>query len=301
MRVIITGGTGMIGQALGADLVADGYEVIALSRNPATAEVPQGVRAERWDARTAEGWSSLAEGAVAIVNLAGAGIADKRWTEARKQVILESRQFAGEAVVAAVEAAGDKPGVVVQASAVDYYGPRGSETITEDNAPGNSFLSQVCIPWEASTKAVETMGVRRTVARLGIVLSDEGGALPRMALPFRFFAGGPVGSGHQWFSWVHLTDTVRALRYLIENPDTSGAYNVTAPNPLPNAKFSRALGRAMNRPSWLPVPGFALRLLFGEMADMLLTGQRVIPQRLQLAGFRFRFEEAEPALRDLLD
>ncbi|MBN1285979.1 MAG: TIGR01777 family oxidoreductase [Anaerolineae bacterium] len=300
MRIIITGGTGLIGQALAAEWAGAGHEVIALSRAPAPAGMPAGVHVERWDARTVEGWGHLADGAGAIINLAGAGIADRRWTADRKRAIIESRQYAGEAVVAAVEAAANKPGVVVQASAVGYYGPRGSETLTEDSAPGNDFPAQVCIPWEASTKAVEAAGVRRVVVRLGAVLSAEGGALPRMCLPFKLFVGGPLGSGRQWFSWIHLADAVAAIRCLVETPGASGVYNLTAPNPLTNADFSRALGRVMNRPAWAPAPGFALRLLFGELAGMLLTGQRVVPQRLQMAGFRFRFEDAEAALRDLL-
>jgi hypothetical protein len=306
MRVLITGGTGLIGRALAANLVADGHEVIVLSRNPQRATgLPAGVRAEGWDARTAEGWGSLADGADAIVNLAGenlagAGFFPARWTAERKRLIRESRLNAGQAVVQAVEAATQKPHVVIQASAVGYYGPRGDEVITEESPPGDDFLARLCVDWEASTAAVEEMGVRRAVIRTGIVLSREGGTLPRLLLPYRLFVGGPFGSGRQYYSWIHIADEVAAIRFLMENEAASGPFNLTAPNPLPNAEFGKVLGRVLRRPSAVPVPGFAMRLLLGEVATVVLDGQRVLPRRLQELGFTFRFPELEAALRDLL-
>jgi hypothetical protein len=307
MRVVITGGTGLIGTALAKSLLADGHEVIALSRNPDTRNgLPPEVRVAGWDARTAKGWGELADGAGAIVNLAGANLAGEgflptRWTEERKRIIRDSRVNAGHAVVEAVEQAGTKPGVLIQASGIGYYGHRGDQVVTEDLGPGDDFLARVSAEeWEPSTEAVEAMGVRRAIIRSGAVFSAKEGALPRMVLPFRLFVGGRLGSGDQWHSWLHLEDEVRAIRFLIDRGDASGPFNLSSPNPLPNAEFAKVLGRVLNRPAWIPVPGFAMRLAFGEVADVLLTGQRGIPQRLLDMGFEFRFADPEAALRDLL-
>lgn len=301
MRVVITGGTGLIGRPLASALASAGHEVVVLSRSPERATgLAKGVQVVRWDGRTAEGWGHLADGADAIVNLAGESIAEGRWSDERKRRIRDSRVNAGKAVVEAVQAASRKPAVVVQASAVGYYGPRGPETVTEDTPPGKDFLAQVCVDWEASTAPVEAMGVRRAIARTGIVLSTEGGALPRMLLPFKFFAGGKLGSGQQGFPWIHIADEVAALRFLIENPAASGPFNLAAPNPPTNAEFMRAVGEAMGRPAVMPTPAFALRSAFGEMATVLLDGQRAAPKRLLDLGFQFRFTDPVAALRDLL-
>lgn len=302
MRVIIAGGTGLIGRALAADLVQDGHHVIVLSRTPEryTGRLPAGVQVERWDARSAEGWAHLADGADAIVNLAGENIAAGRWTPERKRRIRESRLNAGRAVVEAVQAASNRPRVVVQASAVGYYGPCGDEEVTENHPPGSDFLARVCVEWEASTAPVEELGVRRPILRTGIVLSTEGGALPRMLPPFKLGLGGRLGSGRQWFPWIHIRDEVRAIRFLVEREDASGPYNLTAPNPVTNAELTRALGRVLGRPALLPVPALALKVLFGEMATVLLDGQRAVPRRLLEAGFSFEFTDVEAALRDLL-
>ena len=301
MRTIITGGSGLIGRALAAELAAAEHEVIILSRTPGrVGSLPMGVRAVGWDGRTAEGWQDLADGATAIVNLAGESIAAGRWTAARKQRIADSRLQAGAAVVQAVAGATTRPQAVIQGSAVGYYGPRGDETITEDSSAGDDFLAQVCVPWENSTKEVEPLGVRRAIIRTGIVLSRDGGALPQMTLPFRLFAGGPLGSGRQGFPWIHHADEVSAIRWLIEREDASGPFNLAAPETLTNAEFGRVLGRVMRRPSFMPTPGFALRLVLGELSTLLLDGQRQVPQRLLDLGFTFRFPTAEAALRDLL-
>ena len=301
MRIIITGGTGLIGGALAANLANDGHEVILLSRAPErTILLPPGVRAERWDGRTATGWGPLADGADAIVNLAGEGIASGRWTEERKRRIRKSRVNAGQAVVDAVKAAARKPGVVIQSSAVGYYGVHGDEEITESAPAGSDYLAQVAMAWEGSTAPVETMGVRRIIIRTGVVLSNKGGALPQMLLPFRLFAGGPLGNGKQWLPWIHIADEVGAIRFLIENRQASGAFNLCAPNPLTNAEFGRVVGRVMGRPAFMPTPAFALHLVFGEMATVLLDGQRQAPKRLIELGFAFRFPSAEAALRDIL-
>ncbi len=200
----------------------------------------------------------------------------------------------------AVEAAERKPGVVVQASAVGYYGPRDDEEIDESEPPGGDFLARLAVEWEASTAPVEALGVRRAIIRSAVVLGSESVALRRMLLPYRLFVGGKLGSGRQWFPWIHIADEVAAIRLLIDHADLGGAFNLCAPAPLTNAEFATALGRAAGRPSFMPTPGFALRLLFGERAAVLLTGQRQMPRRLQEVGFSFRFADAESALHDLL-
>ena len=305
MRVIITGGTGLIGRAVSADLAAAGHEVVLLSRGPGGVTGLAGnVRAEKWDGRTADGWANLADGAGAIVNLAGAnisgdGLMPTRWNAARKRLIRESRLNAGRAVVEAVEQVRRKPGVVIQASGVGFYGPRSDEPITEDSAPGQGFLAVfAAAEWEPSTAPVEAMRVRRAIIRTGVVLSKAGGALRPMLLQHRLFAGGPMGNGKQWLSWIHLEDEARAIRFLIENPAASGAFNLVAPQAVTNAEFSRALGRALHRPSWLPLPSAIMRVAFGEVSDLLLTGQRVLPKRLLDQGFQFRFQEIGPALSE---
>ncbi len=299
MRVLITGGTGFLGRALTKRLREAGYEVIVLSRRPERARLPPGVQAVRWDGRTATGWAALADGAFALINLAGESIG-QRWTAAARQRIRESRLNAGRAVVEAVAAASMKPQVLLQASAVGYYGPHGDERLTEEDPPGNDFLARLAVDWEASTQPVEAMGVRRVILRTGLVLERDGGALARLLLPFRLFVGGPLGDGRQGWSWIHRADWVEAVKFLMECPDARGPYNLTAPQPVSNAEFSRVLGRVLGRPSWLPVPAFALRLAFGEGAAFLLTGQFVLPRRLLEAGFVFRYPDLESALRAIL-
>ena len=307
MRVLITGGTGLIGRALSEDLVSQGHEVIVLSRSPERASgFPDGVHVVGWDARTAEGWGHLADGAGAIVDLAGASIAGEgffpsRWTEEQRRVIRESRLNSSRAVVEAVEQAERKPGVLVQASGVGYYGYRGDELLTEEAAPGDDWAARFTAEeWEPSSAPVEEMGVRRVIARTGVVLSVEEGALPRLLLPFRLFVGGPMGSGKQWYSWISLQDEARALRFLIETEEARGAFNLTAPNPVTNGELAKLIGKVMGRPSIIPVPGFALRLAFGEVAEVVLQGQRAIPQRLLDLGFEFDFPTAEASLQDML-
>jgi uncharacterized protein (TIGR01777 family) len=273
MRVIVTGGSGLIGGAVAAELASE-HEVVVLTRDPARVQLPAGARAVHWDGRTPAGWGSLLDGETAIVHLAGESIAAGRWTRAQKERIRASRVDSGRAVAAAIRGAAVKPRVLLQGSAVGYYGPRGDEVVTEHAEAGEGFLAAVCKEWEASTAEVEALGVRRAVLRTGLVLAKEGGALPRMALPFRLLGGGPLGDGRQWMPWIHKADEVGAIRFLLTNEDAAGPFNLTAPRPLTNRDFSRALGKALHRPSLLPAPGPALRLVLGEMAEILLTGQR---------------------------
>ena len=300
MRIIITGGSGLIGRALVDSLAKDGYELIVLSRNPAAVKnLPKGARAEKWDGQSAQGWGQLADGAGAIVNLAGATISEK-WSEARKKEIRDSRVNAGKAIVAAVKAAKQKPGVVVQSSAVGYYGPRGSEEITEAASAGNDFLAKVCQEWEASTAELDSLGIRRPIIRTGVVLDLHGGALPKMVMPVKMFVGGPIGSGQQYFPWIHLKDEVAAIRFVIDNQNANGVYNLSAPQPLTNKEFTQAIGKVLGRPTLMPVPAFAMKTMFGEMSTLLLDGQRQIPARLMKEGFKFQFTDATVALKDVL-
>ncbi len=302
-RVIITGGTGLIGRALTQDLSAAGYEVLILSRNPDKAHgLPRGARAVRWDSRTAQGWSEFINGETAIVNLAGEPIAPLPWyLPGRKERIFQSRINAGRAVTAGVQAAQVKPRVLIQASAVGYYGLHGDEVVTEETPPGQDFLAKLCVAWEDSTAEIEKLGVRRAIIRTGLLLAREGGLLPLTALPFRFFVGGPFGNGRQWWPWIHMADEVGAIRCLIETEAARGPFNLSAPNPVTNAQFSHTLARVLKRPSFVPAPGFAMKLAMGEMAQLLiLGGQRQVPKRLQDLGYSFRFTDLEIALRDLL-
>ncbi|HEX9911814.1 MAG TPA: TIGR01777 family oxidoreductase [candidate division Zixibacteria bacterium] len=303
MKIIITGATGFIGKALSNHLVEAGHEVIALSRSAKKASeiFGQGITVAEWDGKTAKGWAAQAEGAYAIINLAGENIGVGRWTREKKQSILESRLNAGKAAVEAVKLAKEKPKVMIQASAIGYYNSHSEEILDESSPPGKGFLPEVAQSWEASTEEVESSGVRHIIIRTGIVLGKGGGAFPRLLLPFRLFVGGPLGSGNQWFSWIHLQDEVRTIRFLMEKEDLQGVFNLTSPGHLRQKEFSKILGKVMKRPSWLPVPGLMLRLLMGEMADeLLLSGQRVIPKRLLQAEYRFQHPEVESALREIL-
>ncbi len=302
-RVIATGATGFIGKALCRRLAERGYEIIALSRNLEKGKsiLGKNVRVVEWNGKNSQGWLDYVEGAEAVLNLAGESLASGRWTEEKKQSILQSRLDAGRAVVEAARLAKKKPNVVIQASAVGYYGHRRDEVCDESSSNGEGFLSEVTQKWELSTQEVEAQRIRRVIIRTGMVLGREGGAFIRLEKPFRFFAGGPLGSGRQWFSWIHLDDEVNAIIFLMERDDLSGVFNLTAPQPVRQKDFSRTLGKVMKRPSWLPVPGFLLRLLFGAMAqEALLSGQRVVPSRLLDSNFRFLYPELEPAFKEIL-
>lgn len=305
MRVVVAGGSGLIGGALTHSLRADGHSVAILSRDPARVPRTDGVEVRRWDARTADGWLDLVESADAVVNLAGESLAGPglipgRWDASRKDRIRDSRIAAGRAIVQAFLAATTRPTVLVQASGVGFYGPLGDQPANEETPPGHDFVARLAIDWEASTQPLEPLGVRRVVVRTGVVLSRDGGAFPRLVLPYRLFAGGPLGSGRQWVPWIHLADEVAAIRFLMEEPRAAGAFNLTAPEPVTNRDFGRAVGRVLSRPSLFPAPALVLRAVLGEVADLVLAGQRALPARLQALGFRFRYPTLEPALRDLL-
>lgn len=299
--ILVTGGTGLIGRRLVEDLTRDGYPVVVLTRSPEkVTDLPDGARPAGWDAETLEGWGNLADGALGIVHLAGESVVGERWTEEKKRRMRSSRVESSRAVARAIEAAETKPRFLLQASAVGYYGSRGDEILTETAEPGDDFLARVSIEWEDATAGVEALGVRRPVLRTGIVLDPEGGALAQMLPPFKLGLGGPLSSGRHFMPWIHRADEVGAIRFLIEQDDATGPYNLTAPHPVRNRELARALGRVLHRPAVLPTPKLVLQLLFGEMAAILLASQRVVPNRLTEAGYAFRFSEIEPALEDLL-
>jgi uncharacterized protein (TIGR01777 family) len=301
MKIVITGGTGLIGRALSADMANDGHDVVVLSRYPERATgLPGGVRIERWDGRTTSEWSSLVNGADAVVNLAGENIAARRWSNSRKRLIRDSRLNTGQAVFHAVEAANHKPRVVIQASGVGYYGDCGDEEVTEETPPGEDFLAWFAVEWESSTSRLQEMGVRWVAIRTGIVLSSDGGALTRMVLPVPFLSIARFGSGHQWFPWIHIADEVGAIRFLMETEDASGPFNLASPNPVTNVSFARSLGRELDRPVVIPAPAMLLRVMLGEMATALLHGQRAVPRRLLQVGYTFQFTDCDSALRSLL-
>lgn len=298
----------MIGQPLVQSLAADGHEVVVLSRQPdkRRSEMPADVRLAAWDGKTLGAWAEQVDGADAVINFAGEGIAGDnflpdRWTAEKKRRIRDSRIDAGSTVVEAIRQARVKPGLLLQASAVGYYGPRGDEIITEAAAPGDDFLSRTCITWEDETAEVEAMGVRRVIARTGLVLTEEGGTMGRLKLPYQLFGGMYFGNGRQWWPWIHIDDEIKALKFLLENEAAGGPFNLTAPNPVTNRQFGKALGRALRRPSYMPVPGFALRLVLGEVATVVLDGQRAVPEKLQALGFTFDYPEVDAALVDIVN
>lgn len=300
MKVLITGGSGLLGRALTTSLTADGHEVIILSRDPGKSKrsVP-GVQLVKWDGKTSEGWGHLVEDTDVIVNLAGENLSDGLWTENRKKRIRDSRLNAGRAVVQAIENASHNPHVLIQASGAGYYGIQNPDLLEESAPRGSDFLADVSRDWEASTQPVEKMGVRRAIIRSGVVLSRQGGALGLMLLPFRFFVGGPLGSGRQWMSWIHIEDEVRAIRFLIDNESATGAFNLSA-QPVTNAEFSKAAGKTMGKSSFFRVPRFLLRLVLGEMSTMVLDGQRVSAKKLIDLGFEFKYGQIEEALNNLV-
>jgi uncharacterized protein (TIGR01777 family) len=277
MRVVVAGASGLIGTALAQALRDRGDEVVTL---PRLGTAP---------------WS--VEGADAAVNLAGASVAGKRWSPAYKKEILDSRVLSTRAMVEAIRSATLRPRVLVNASAVGFYGGRGDEVLDERSGPGDDFLADVCQQWEAEARRTEARSVQ---LRTGVVLSRKGGALGSMLPPFKAFVGGPVGSGKQWFPWIHLDDEVAAILWAIDHDSLSGPINLAAPGIVTMADFAKALGRALRRPSWAKVPAGALKILLGEFASAILEGQRAVPRKLLDAGFRFRFTDVDSALRDVL-
>lgn len=299
-RVVVTGATGLIGKKLCEQLTFKGYELVVFSRNPEKARKMVPGATVAW-APTAEpgAWASVLEGAYGVVHLAGAPIF-ARWTEAYKQEIRDSRVLGTRGLVAAMAAAEKKPAVFVYGSAIGYYGFRGDEEIDESGAPGDDFLAQVQGESEREAVRAEQAGIRTVLLRTGAVLDPGKGALPTMLPFFQMWMGGPVLPGTQWFSWVHVDDEVGLIMLALEDERARGPLNATSPEPQTNRDFSATLGRVIGRPAWLPVPRFALSLVFGEMGSVVAEGQRVIPRKALDLGYQFRYPNLEEALRQLL-
>ena len=300
MTILITGGTGLIGRHLLSALPAG--EAIVLTRSPQRAH--QTVNSDQHQVRFITSLDEIAadQQLSAVVNLAGEPIADKRWTAKRKQQIEQSRWATTEHLLALFSRLEQPPGCFISGSAVGYYGRQGDKIISEaHDSPFDEFSHRLCKRWEEIALGAEQMAIRTCLLRTGIVLSEQGGALQKMLPPFRFGLGGKMASGEQYMPWIHIADMVAAIQFLLNTPDCHGAYNLCSPSPVTNAEFTRTLGEVLHRPSILPMPTPMLRLLFGEMADLLIYGQRCIPARLQQAGFRFRFAHLSEALNDLLE
>ena len=294
MKIVITGGTGFLGSALAESLAADGHDVVSISR--VAGGTYKGVRHLSGPAAYQE-----IDGADAVVNLAGAGIADRRWTETRKDVLLSSRIAVTSAVVGACSRAARKPKVLVSGSAIGYYGSSLDDRFDESSPAGADFLGRLCAEWERAARAVEADGVRCVLIRTGLVLGPHGGLLKKMAPPFKMFVGGPVGSGRQWMSWIHLDDWIGLVRLAITNDAIRGPINLVAPNPVTNREFSHALGKALHRPSVMPLPEFAVRMIFGELADgALLASQHVTPKVAGAAGYEFKYTDVQAALNSVV-
>lgn len=308
MKIVVAGGSGLLGQALQARLSSDRHEIVLLSRR-ATGSQPSRqaaagsphVATVAWtpDGTVGE-WAAVVDGADAVVNLAGESIAAARWSEAQKQRILESRIHATASLVAAIRAARRQPATFLSASAQGFYGDRGDEELTEESGPSRDFLADVCVRWEAeATRAAPASRV--VLLRTGIVLDASGGALPQMVRPFKFFGGGPLGSGRQFMPWIHIADWVRMAAWALDDERVRGPLNLSAPEPVRNKTFATALGVALGRPSWAPAPAFALRLAVGEMAGpLLLASTRMLPAKARSLGFEFEHADLATALAALV-
>lgn len=306
MKVAITGATGFVGTRLVERLQAEGHQILILTRSPAQAALlfPKSkfsnLQVESYNPQTTGDWQTKLAGWDGVVNLAGTPIAEQRWTATRKQDILDSRRVTTQRLVEAISQANPRPSVLVNASAIGYYGTSETARFDESSASGQDFLAQVCQSWEAEASKVKELGLRLVVLRLGIVLEKNGGALARMLPPFQLFAGGPIGSGRQWFSWIHREDVVNLILQALTDSKLEGVFNATAPNPVRMAELCNVLGQILHRPSWLPVPDLALELLLGDGAKVVLEGQQVLPQRTLAAGFSYQYPTVKQALEAIL-
>ena len=299
--MILSGGTGFIGTPLRRRLLEKGHQVTLLTRNPSSVKTEgDRLKAALWDGKNSGAWTAEVDGAGAIINLAGEPIVAKRWSKKQKERILTSRLDATRAIVSAVAKATQKPKVLVNASAVGFYGDAPEGEVTESSPAGNDFLAGICKRWEEEAQRAQAHGVRVVRLRTGIVLEKGGGALQKMLLPFKLFVGGPLGSGRQWLPWVHREDVIGAILFVLENQSVSGAINMTAPTPVTMKQFCTTLGTVMDRPSWAPVPSFVLKIVLGEMSEVVLTGQKAIPKKLREAGYPFLFPKLEEALVGIL-
>ena len=302
MYIVIAGGTGFIGRALCASLCQDGHRITLLTRRMAEAQRSDdsAVTAIEWNGREPGAWEQCLDQADAVINLAGAPIADGRWTDARKQLLTESRVLATRSLVDALSRCSSKPRTLINASGIGYYGASDDRVLDEGSQRGHGFLADLCLAWETEALRAQEFGVRVVTLRTGMVLEKDGGALPKMLLPFRLFAGGPILPGTQWVSWIHREDHIGMIRWALTTPTVSGPVNAVAPEPVTMSQFCTVLGKSLHRPSWLPVPGFALRVALGELATLMTTGQRIHPKKALSGGYIFRYPKLEPGLQAIL-
>ena len=301
MKIFITGATGFIGRSLTKSLLDDGHTVTALSRDAQKAASILGskVKIIEGNPGKAGSWTDEVGASEAVINLCGAPILKKKWTDKRKQLILDSRIIPTRLIIEAIKKAKNRLSVLISGSAVGYYSDRGEELITEESGPGSDFGAHLCSSWEAEANKAAEFGVRVVTLRTGIVLG-HGGALSQMAPPFKFFVGGPIGNGRQYMSWIHLDDHIGITKLALTDTSITGPVNMTTPEPVVNRDFMKAIGKALRRPSWLPVPGFALKIIFGEGAGLLLEGQRALPKKAENSGYRFAYTSLDAALADVL-
>ncbi len=300
MKVAITGATGFVGSRLVERLQAQGHQPLILTRNRAAAlRAFPNLEIVAYTPTESGSWQQAIAGCDAVVNLAGESIAESRWTPKHKQEILDSRKLGTQKIVEAITRANPKPTVLINASAIGYYGTSETATFDETSSPGNDFLAEVCQSWEAEAQKVKDAGVRLVILRFGIVLGN-GGALAKMIPPFQVFAGGPIGTGQQWFSWIHRDDLVNLILEALTRQDIEGVLNATAPHPVRMSELCQTLGQTLNRPSWLPVPSFALEVLLGEGAQVVLEGQQVLPKRTTSYGFEYQYPTVKEALGEIL-
>ena len=302
MHIIVTGGTGFIGRALCATLFRDGHRVTILTRHAREASQLLGaiVTAVEWNGREAGVWEESLEGADAVINLAGEPIADARWTHARKRLLTDSRVLSTRLLVEAMSRCVSRPRTLISASGIGYYGASDDRVLDEEAARGQGFLADLCLAWEAEALRAAKSGARVVLLRTGMVLEEDGGALPKILLPFRIFAGGPIMPGTQWVSWIHRRDHIGIIHWAFTTPSVSGPLNVVAPGAVTMNQFCDVLGRVLRRPSWLPVPGLALQVALGELGTLMTTGQRVNPAKALSGGYIFHYPTLEPALRAIL-
>lgn len=302
MNIVVAGGTGFIGQALCAALVHGGHRVSLLTRHTGQAlHRPNAhVNLVEWNARDTGPWEELLEGADAVINLAGAPIADGRWTDERKRLLTESRVLTTRLLVRALSRRSSKPPLLISASGIGYYGASDDRLLDEGAARGTGFLADLCLAWEAEAMSAAEFGTRVVILRTGMVLEADGGALAKMLLPFKLFVGGPIMPGSQWVSWIHRSDHIGLIQWALTTTTVCGPINAVAPEPVRMNTFCDVLGQAMHRPSWLPVPGIALNILLGELGTLMTTGQRVIPKKAMAGGYTFRYPTLESALRAVL-
>jgi len=299
MRIVLAGGTGFVGQALREKFFSAGHEVTVLTRQNGGGEI-KGGEFVSWDAKDPGDWISCLDGADAVINLVGENIATKRWTQAQKQKILLSRVNATRAIVNAIGFVRQKPALLINVSATGYYGDASDLELTEASAQGAGFLAETCGRWEAEACKAEELGVRVVLARLGLVLGEKGGMLSKMLPPFRLSIGAPLGSGKQWISWVHQEDVTGAFLFILQHGELSGPVNVTAPAPVTMTEFCSMLARVLHRPSWFPIPPFLLKMFMGEMAMIVLSSQRALPQKLLEAGYQFAHPDLAEAFESIL-